>query len=740
MNTETTRASDNGASTPGSPPTEINKNDNNPNQSESQVSSLNQVCKEFGFSNEEDQQTTKVREAAHNYTAAGISVIETGQNEIPLKTWAKYQSEITTTEEINRDFSLPETCIAVIPGKISGNLEIIDIDNRGELLDRFIAGVNSKDPAIIPKLLHEKTQAGGDHFAYRCPEVEIPGSKKLAKSYIVCPGPEEHEHNGKEYKPKKCGDKWVAEICEIETRSERSYCLVAPSPGYELKSGSYTDLPKLSQEERQILLDVAKSLDQPSPFKSQTSPYAANQQTCNKTSNACTSTSGLSPGDDFNIRGNFGEMLVGRDWEHAGSSTTSDGASAENYRRPGKTEGNSASVLDDKFLYVFSTNAAPLDGNKSYSKFALYALLYCDGDFKQAAAELREQGYGDKKTDEPAKEPILDKKALAGFAGRFVELACRNSEADPVAVLMTFLARVAVEFGNGIILMVGDTKHYARLFAAIVGASSKARKGTSAKPIYRLFETVHNAARVSPGPFSSGEGIIFAVRDEVIKWRKPTAKTKGAHYTDDPGVDDKRFFVLDEELGNTLTCVQRDGNTASTVLRKAWDDGNLDPITKTNKISATNAHIGWLSHITITELLHKLSESDTFSGFANRIDWVFAKRQKEVPFPEPMPDHELRDFQKELQQILNHSKSVKKLELDKSARDLWLTVYSELSKDHPGLVGCIINRAEAQVLRLAMVYCLLDQSVAINRSHLEAALALWDYCRDSAYYIFFGQD
>jgi hypothetical protein len=430
---------------------------------------------------------------------------------------------------------------------------------------------------------------------------------------------------------------------------------------------------------------------------------------------------------------------VGRDWEHAGSSTTSDGASAENYRRPGKTEGNSASVLDDKFLYVFSTNAAPLDGNKSYSKFALYALLYCDGDFKQAAAELREQGYGDKKTEQPAKEPVLDKKALGGFAGRFVELACRNSEADPVAVLVTFLARVAVEFGNGIILMIGDTKHFARLFAAIVGASSKARKGTSAKPIDRLFEAILNAARVSPGPFSSGEGIIYAVRDKIMKWRKPTAKTEGAHYVDDPGVEDKRFFVLDEELGNTLACVQREGNTASTVLRKAWDNGNLDPITKTNKISATNAHIGWLSHITIQELLHKLSISDMFNGFANRILWIFAKRQKEVPFPEPMNDHELRVLQKELQQILNHSKTVKKLERDESARDLWLTVYSGLSKDHPGLVAPIISRAEAQVLRLAMIYCLLDQCSSINRSHLEAALALWQYCQDSAYYIFSGK-
>lgn len=46
------------------------------------------------------------------------------------------------------------------------------------------------------------------------------------------------------------------------------------------------------------------------------------------------------------------------------------------------------------------------------------------------------------------------------------------------------------------------------------------------------------------------------------------------------------------------------------------------------------------------------------------------------------------------------------------------------------------SRSEAQVLRLACIYALMDSSVAIEREHLKAALAVWDYAEASARYIF----
>jgi hypothetical protein len=334
--------------------------------------------------------------------------------------------------------------------------------------------------------------------------------------------------------------------------------------------------------------------------------------------------------------------------------------------------------------------------------------------------------------------PMLDAKAFHGIAGDFVKLATRNSEADPAAVLATFLVRVGVEFGNGPTLYVGDTMHKARLAVVVVGDSSKARKGTSGKPVMRLFETIEGQARYSPGPFSSGEGIIYAVRDEVKKWNEKDQ----VYIVVDPGEQDKRLFVLDEEFAGAMAQTKREGNTLSMVIRNAWDNGNLDPLTKTNRIRATSAHVGWVSHITLFELNSRLDEAETFNGFANRILWVCARRSKIIPWPEPMPDNELNRIRMRLDQTTTsvREKGFHALEWSAEAKQAWVSrYYSELSRDHQGLVGCVINRAEAQVVRLAMVYCLLDGQGTISLDHLEAALAFWSYCEQSARYIFHGR-
>jgi hypothetical protein len=53
-----------------------------------------------------------------------------------------------------------------------------------------------------------------------------------------------------------------------------------------------------------------------------------------------------------------------------------------------------------------------------------------------------------------------------------------------------------------------------------------------------------------------------------------------------------------------------------------------------------------------------------------------------------------------------------------------------------GLFGAITGRAEAQVLRLSLIYALLDCHNAIRPEHLLAALAVWDYCEASCRFIF----
>jgi uncharacterized protein DUF3987 len=346
--------------------------------------------------------------------------------------------------------------------------------------------------------------------------------------------------------------------------------------------------------------------------------------------------------------------------------------------------------------------------------------------------------------------PVLSKDAHYGYAGRFVELATRNSEADPAAVLVTFLGRFGVECGPNPILMVGDTRHYARIFSVIVGASSKARKGTSGKPVKRLFEITNDLlnelgidpktwtpARHSPGPLSSGEGIVHAVRDPQYEFKINKRTNIGENVMVDQGVEDKRLFVLDEEFASALSCIKREGNILSSIIREAWDNGTIDLLTKTSKTSTTGAHLGICAHITMAELHHKLNDTEALNGFANRFLWTNARRNKIVPFPEPMPEGPLKLLQKQLIDIINHAHSLDEIKLSAEAKIIWGNVlYQELSKDHHGLYGTIINRGEAQVIRIAMLYALLDQESLIMPVHLKAAYAVWKYCEASARLIF----
>jgi hypothetical protein len=71
-----------------------------------------------------------------------------------------------------------------------------------------------------------------------------------------------------------------------------------------------------------------------------------------------------------------------------------------------------------------------------------------------------------------------------------------------------------------------------------------------------------------------------------------------------------------------------------------------------------------------------------------------------------------------------------------AARRLWHEKYPELTAERSGLYGAVTGRAEAQVLRLSMVYALLAGSGTIEEDHLRAALAFWSYADASAKLIF----
>jgi len=334
--------------------------------------------------------------------------------------------------------------------------------------------------------------------------------------------------------------------------------------------------------------------------------------------------------------------------------------------------------------------------------------------------------------------PTMAADAYYGLAGDVVRAVERHSEADPVALLMQFLVAAGNIVGRCAYYQVEGTRHHPNLFSVLVGESSKARKGTSwdrVADILRIADDRWFHERVKSG-LSTGEGLIEQVRDEQKKWNPK----ENAWETIDPGVADKRLMVIEPEFAGVLAADMRSGNTLSAVTRRAWDGGVLSTITRqSSALKATGAHISIVGHITVDELRARLTRTDAANGYANRFLFPLVKRSKELPFGgDTLDDRVLVELGDRFKKVVDRELATPtgKIGWTPPAAEVWKGVYGPLSRGQPGLLGAVTSRAEAQVVRLALVYALLDGATNIDVPHINAALAVWEYCEASAAYIF----
>lgn len=286
-------------------------------------------------------------ETAMALRAEGISCIPVNADKVPvIKSWRKFMETLPTEEEQAKWF-----CNGAGIALVAGAVQCIDIDEkyRAGLKDQFeLACREAGLGDVWDACVLQATPSGGYHLVFKT-DCEPIRNLKLAQ-------------------------KANREVL-IETRGEGGYFLIAPSKGYKVVHGDLNFMPVLSKEDRDDLLDVARSLNE----------YVREDVTSHDfTSRAAD----LSPGDDFDQRGDLPELLRSHEW------TQTD---ATHWRRPGKDRGISASLghVPGRF-YVFSTSTE-FEPEKPYKPYAVYAMLEHGGDFKAAMSALARSGYGSKR-------------------------------------------------------------------------------------------------------------------------------------------------------------------------------------------------------------------------------------------------------------------------------------------------------------------------------------------------------
>ena len=125
--------------------------------------------------------------------------------------------------------------------------------------------------------------------------------------------------------------------------------------------------------------------------------------------------------------------------------------------------------------------------------------------------------------------------------------------------------------------------------------------------------------------------MIWQCRDAIYRWEKQKGADEPEEVLVDPGLEDKRLWVVESEFASVLRVAQRDGNTLTAIIRRAWDRDDLRTLTKNNPATATGAHIGIIGHVSRDEFLRYLDRSELANGFANRFLFFAVKRARLLP-------------------------------------------------------------------------------------------------------------
>jgi hypothetical protein len=300
------------------------------------------------------------------------------------KSWKAYQSRIIDKNELWHSMEqYHTTAVAMVGGKVSGNLEIIDIDVKYNVgIDAILFSDIAKFyPELFQKLRIHRTPSGGYHILYRIWDGEVPGNLKLAGRMAT--------DTELSIKPKSKTYNF------LETRGEGGYALLPPSMGYTVHQDK--PIPVISWQERCALIGLCQSYNTvvqvvkaPSTTKQESSYYSEN------------------PFEHFNSSIEAESIL-----EQFGWKFFNENGNYKYYTRPDRPEsGISASFNKSQRLYYIWTTSTELNSQKWYNPATLLALLQFKDDKKKLFTHLVSSGYG--KIKENVEQKIIKKAAIAG--------------------------------------------------------------------------------------------------------------------------------------------------------------------------------------------------------------------------------------------------------------------------------------------------------------------------------------
>lgn len=302
--------------------------------------------------------SNKIKDKAKEYLKAQLSVIPTKEDKLPaLPTWKPYQSERIKEDKVGDLFTGANVKgLGIICGAISGGLEVIDVDTKhdttGSLWEELSRLIQDNLPELYNRLVIAQTKSGGYHIYYRCSS--IAGNLKLSTK--------------------------INKEVLIETRGEGGYVIAPPTTGYTYIQGEPGNIPTITPEERKILFSISKSFNELEESKPKE----------NTTTSAKSNSTGLSPFEDYNQRGDVVGFIEKKGWK-----VVYENDKRIALLRPGTTDSKTSGnfLKGVRKLYIFSSSTDFIT-DKGYTPSEVFSLLECNGDLGLTYNRLLEEGFG----------------------------------------------------------------------------------------------------------------------------------------------------------------------------------------------------------------------------------------------------------------------------------------------------------------------------------------------------------
>jgi hypothetical protein len=304
-----------------------------------------------------------------------FSMITIGDNKMPNLAWKNCQSEKLSEDQFNKQLNLDTTKgLGIVTG--FEFLEVIDIDLKvfsttKEMNDFWNEYLNTLRELIYDfdnKFVIYKTKSGGYHILYKSKRVV--GNKKLA----VLKG---HTQ------------------AVIETRGIGGYVYAYPKKKESLKS--YFEVDFISDEDRELLWSISKAYNYEEP-----KPQVVEKETKERFSE------GVTPWEDFNQQVDIISVIVPDDFTIPSSGYKSKYTLI---KRHGTTAAHSGYVFKDTgCMYLFSTGTI-YPHEKLISPYEAYTIKHHNGNFRESAKDLYEQGFGERVKVKEI-EPVITEKVV----------------------------------------------------------------------------------------------------------------------------------------------------------------------------------------------------------------------------------------------------------------------------------------------------------------------------------------